>query len=46
MIIYDIVLIAVAHKEFLNLDLINFTNKDSMIFDIKWIVKKDYNNLK
>ena len=45
-LIYNIVLVAVAHKEFLNIDLTDFSNEDSMIFDIKGIIKKEYNNLK
>ena len=45
-IVYDIILIAVAHKEFLEFNLKDFSNKDSMIFDIKGIVNHEYNNLK
>lgn len=38
---YDAVVLAVAHNEFLNIDLKSLTNDDSVIYDIKGVLKKE-----
>jgi len=37
---YDTIILAVAHKEFLKLDLQNMRNKNSLIYDIKGVLSK------
>ena len=38
---FDAVVLGVAHKEFLNLDLNTFTNDKSVLYDVKGILNKD-----
>ena len=38
---YDSIILAVSHKEFLNLDLSNYVKADHIIFDVKSILPKD-----
>lgn len=39
--IYDVVLLAVAHNEFLRLDFKKFTNDTTVIFDVKAVLNRD-----
>ncbi len=38
---YDAVILAVSHKEFLEMDFDSFTNKDTVVFDVKAVLPKD-----
>ena len=40
-IVYDAVILAVSHKEFLNIDLNNYVNGKHVIFDVKSVLPKD-----
>lgn len=39
--IYDVILLAVAHNEFLRLDCNKFTNDTTVIFDAKAVLNRD-----
>jgi len=38
---YDAVVLAVSHKEFTNVDVVKYRNRDSVIFDIKGLLPKE-----
>jgi UDP-N-acetyl-D-galactosamine dehydrogenase len=38
---YDTIILAVAHKEFLKLDISKLRNKNSLIYDIKGVLSKE-----
>ena len=38
---YDMVILAVAHKEFLNIDIKSLLNENGLVYDVKGILPRD-----
>ena len=38
---YDVVILAVAHKEFLNIDIRSLLNENGLVYDVKGILPRD-----
>ena len=43
---YDTIILAVAHKEFLKLDITKIRNNNSIVYDIKGVLPKELINFR